>query len=41
MVGDAHVDDAAPLMGQNTNTNKRRYVAVGTTKKSVAAICPT
>jgi hypothetical protein len=41
MVSDAHVYDAAALMARITNTNNRRYVAVGTTKKSAAAICPT
>jgi hypothetical protein len=40
MVGDGHVYDAATLMAQNDHTNRSRYVAVGTTKKSAAVIWP-
>ena len=35
---DGDVSDASPIVGEEDSTNKRRYVAVGTTKKSAATI---
>jgi hypothetical protein len=40
MCGDRHVPYASPIVGQEHQDNKRRQVAVGTTKKSAATIWP-
>jgi hypothetical protein len=39
MVGDAQMNDAPAFVRQNHQDDSRRHVAVGTTKKSAAAIC--
>jgi hypothetical protein len=40
MRGDRDVQDATSIVARSTRTNKSRYVAVGTTKKSAATIWP-
>jgi hypothetical protein len=40
MLGDGHVHDTAALVGDDDRTKSRRHVALGTTKKSAAMICP-
>jgi len=41
VIGDCDMHDTSPLVARITSTNSKRYVAVGTTKKSVAITWPT
>ncbi len=41
MGGDRDAHDASTFVRQDHQTNSRRHVAVGTTKKSAAISCPT
>jgi hypothetical protein len=39
--GDCRMEDAAPIVGEQHQDDKRRYVSVATTKRSAATSCPT
>ena len=41
MIGHRDMHDATPFVGEDHEHEQQGYVAVGTTKKSVAAIWPT